>query len=374
MNLLLADNGKHLEFAPLTLLKPVAKLLVGAFIIEDRWKALFPEVQISYETEDYLSKKYPAASFEVRIAANVIPDLNFATFIKSNWGKTIFYEGLEIVRFSSNSERIDYEGNLIVLEKRWDLFKKNAPILENDLAIYQSKTVSEKLPAYVTVIGDESKVYLSKGAKVLPAVLNTNDGPIILDEDAEIMEGSMVRGGLYLGPHAALKMGTKMYGATSIGAYSKVGGEVGNSIVQPYSNKGHDGYIGNALIGEWCNLGADTNSSNLKNNYSPIRTYNYAKAGEEQTQEQFMGLTMGDHSKCGINTMFNTATVIGISSNIYGGDFPQKFIPSFQWGGAEFVPFKFDKAVEVANAMMVRRGKKLEADDLEMLRYLYDKK
>lgn len=375
MNLLLTDNGLHLEFAPLTLLKPVAKLLVGAFIIEDRWKELFPDAQISYETEDYLSKKFPAnPDVEVRIAANVIPNLTFASFLKDNWGKSVSFQGKEIVRFSSATNSIEFVGDLVVLEKRWDLFKKNAQILVNDLAIFQKRGDSEKLPDYVTVIGDENKVFLSKGAKVLPSILNTTDGPIILDEDSEIMEGSMVRGGLYLGQHAALKMGTKLYGATSIGHYSKVGGEVGNSVVQPYSNKGHDGYIGNALIGEWCNLGADTNSSNLKNNYGRIRTYNYALGGEEQTQEQFMGLTMGDHSKCGINTMFNTATVIGISSNIYGGDFPQKFIPSFQWGGAEFVPFKFDKAVEAANAMMVRRGKKLEADDLKMLRFLYDKK
>lgn len=374
MNLLLADNGKHLEFAPLTLLKPVAKLLVGAFVLEDRWKALFPEALFNYETEPYLQKKFPVKDGGIWIAANVIPTLEFAQFMKENEGKSILLNGIPIVKSPNSQEQVTYTGNLVVLEKRWDLFKKNAQIMADDLRIFQSRSTSQVIPDYVTVIGDRNQVYLAKGAKVLPSILNTTDGPIILDEEAEIMEGSLVRGGLYVGQHGALKMGTKLYGATSIGHYSKVGGEIGNSIVQPYSNKGHDGYIGNALIGEWCNLGADTNSSNLKNNYSTIRTYNYAVGGEEETGEQFMGLTMGDHSKCGINTMFNTATVIGISSNIYGGDFPQKFIPSFQWGGAEFVPFKFEKAVEAANAMMVRRGKKLEADDLEMLQYLYDKK
>jgi UDP-N-acetylglucosamine diphosphorylase/glucosamine-1-phosphate N-acetyltransferase len=201
------------------------------------------------------------------------------------------------------------------------------------------------------------------------SILNTSTGPIYIGKDAEIMEGSVVRGPLAMCEHSALKLGTKVYGASTLGPHCKVGGEINNVVMQAYSNKGHEGFLGNSVIGEWCNLGADTNTSNLKNNYGAVSTYSYETKKEEKTNLQFMGLTMGDHSKCGINTMFNTATVVGVSCNIYGGDFPAKFIPSFSWGGsAGLVPFKFDKAVEYANNMMNRRGLALSNEEVEILR------
>jgi UDP-N-acetylglucosamine diphosphorylase/glucosamine-1-phosphate N-acetyltransferase len=183
------------------------------------------------------------------------------------------------------------------------------------------------------------------------------------------MEGSVVRGPLAMCEHSALKLGTKVYGASTLGPHCKVGGEINNVVMQAYSNKGHEGFLGNSVIGEWCNLGADTNTSNLKNNYGAVSTYSYETKKEEKTNVQFMGLTMGDHSKCGINTMFNTATVVGVSCNIYGGDFLSKFIPSFSWGGSTgFVPFKFEKALEYANNMMNRRGLELSEEEIAILK------
>jgi UDP-N-acetylglucosamine diphosphorylase/glucosamine-1-phosphate N-acetyltransferase len=206
--------------------------------------------------------------------------------------------------------------------------------------------ISEKLSKTNTLIGNSSLLFIEPGAKVEASILNTTTGPIYIGKDAEIMEGSVVRGPLAMCEHSALKLGTKVYGASTLGPHCKVGGEINNVVMQAYSNKGHEGFLGNSVIGEWCNLGADTNTSNLKNNYGAVSTYSYETKKEEKTNVQFMGLTMGDHSKCGINTMFNTATVVGVSCNIYGGDFPAKFIPSFSWGGsAGLVPFKFDKAV-----------------------------
>jgi UDP-N-acetylglucosamine diphosphorylase/glucosamine-1-phosphate N-acetyltransferase len=254
------------------------------------------------------------------------------------------------------------------LENRWDLFQKNDLVLKADFELITSGRKSQKLSKSNTVIGSSELIFLEEGALAEASILNTTNGPIYIGKDAEIMEGSIVRGPLGMSEHSALKLGTKIYGATTLGPHCKVGGEVNNSVFQAYSNKGHEGFVGNSLIGEWCNLGADTNTSNLKNNYGNVSTYSYETEKEEKTNVQFMGLTMGDHSKCGINTMFNTATVVGVSCNIYGADFPPKFISSFSWGGsAGFVPFKFEKAVEYANNMMERRGLKLSEEEVEIL-------
>jgi UDP-N-acetylglucosamine diphosphorylase/glucosamine-1-phosphate N-acetyltransferase len=273
------------------------------------------------------------------------------------------------------SEKIQFKGEVpVILENRWDLFQKNDLVLKADFDLITSGRKSQKLSKSNTIIGSSEFIFLEEGAKVEASILNTSNGPIYIGKDAEIMEGSIVRGPLGMCEHSALKLGTKIYGATTLGPHCKVGGEVNNSVFQAYSNKGHEGFVGNSLIGEWCNLGADTNTSNLKNNYGNVSTYSFETEKEEKTNVQFMGLTMGDHSKCGINTMFNTATVVGVSCNIYGADFPPKLIPSFSWGGsAGFVPFKFEKAVEYANNMMERRGLKLSEEEMEILNELKTK-
>jgi UDP-N-acetylglucosamine diphosphorylase/glucosamine-1-phosphate N-acetyltransferase len=213
-----------------------------------------------------------------------------------------------------------------------------------------------------TVFGD--RIFLEEGARVKASILNATSGPIYLAQNAEVMEGSIVRGGLALGAHSALKLGTKVYGATTLGPYCKVGGEINNSVILGYSNKGHDGFLGNSAIGEWCNLGADTNNSNLKNNYDEVKAWSYVDGRFSKTGQQFCGLIMGDHSKSGINTMFNTGTVVGVSANVYGAGFPRNFIPSFTWGGPQgTTEYMIKKALDTANRMMQRRG--LQVDDVE---------
>jgi UDP-N-acetylglucosamine diphosphorylase/glucosamine-1-phosphate N-acetyltransferase len=273
-------------------------------------------------------------------------------------------------RKGTGAIKVTYTGEMpLVISERWHLFQKNEQALKSDFSLLTAGRSSQVLSRTNTVIGDASQIFLEEGAVVEAAILNTTSGPIYIGKDAEIMEGSIVRGPLAMCEHSALKLGTKVYGASTLGPHCKVGGEINNVVMQAYSNKGHEGFLGNSVIGEWCNLGADTNTSNLKNNYGAVSTYSYETKKEEKTNVQFMGLTMGDHSKCGINTMFNTATVVGVSCNIYGGDFPAKFIPSFSWGGsAGLVPFKFDKAVEYANNMMNRRGLALSNEEVEILR------
>ena len=373
MRINFVDTDCHLEFAPLSLLKPVSKLWMGCFTFEGRWKFFLENATFGYETVDYLQKVFLAHTTpDLRLAANLIADKELVEFLKQMPEGNLFYQSKWIAQKGNSQTAQEYSKPLEFIEKRWELFTKNAPILKSD---FQTLTVNRKSASISStnqIIGDTNLVFFEEGARAEAAILNTNDGPIYVSKNAEIMEGSLIRGGLFLGEGAALKMGAKLYGANTIAPFSKVGGELGNSVIQSYSNKGHDGYLGNALIGEWCNLGADTNSSNLKNNYGFVRTYSYATKSMVDTGEQFMGLCMGDHSKCGINTMFNTATVVGICANIYGGDFPDKFIPSFAWGGQQWEKFQFVKAIEAANNMMIRRSKSLTEEDIAIWHYLYD--
>jgi UDP-N-acetylglucosamine diphosphorylase/glucosamine-1-phosphate N-acetyltransferase len=223
------------------------------------------------------------------------------------------------------------------------------------------------------VIGPSDQLYVHPSATVYATTFNTNDGPIFIDADAEIMEGSHIRGPFYLGQHATLKLGTKIYGATTIGPQCKVGGEISNSIFWGYSNKAHDGFVGNSIIGEWCNLGADTNTSNLKNNYSNVKIWSYAQNGLADTGLTFCGLIMGDHSKCGINTMFNTGTVVGVGANIFGGDFPPKHVPSFSWGGpGGWEVYDLAKASATIEKVMARRSLTLTPATQNLLQYIFD--
>lgn len=370
MQINLDDNGLHMRFAPLTLTRPVGNLRMGIFTNDERWKAFLPEAEIGFTTEKYLSKKFSSVENGIRVNASVIPNEELVAAIMHLDNNTALYlNELLLAENGLATSKIQFKGEVpVILENRWDLFQKNDLVLKADFELITTGRKSQKLSKSNTVIGSSELIFLEEGAKLEASILNTSSGPIYIGKDAEIMEGSIVRGPLAMCEHSALKLGTKIYGATTLGPHCKVGGEVNNSVFQAYSNKGHEGFVGNSLIGEWCNLGADTNTSNLKNNYGNVSTYSYETGKEEKTNVQFMGLTMGDHSKCGINTMFNTATVVGVSCNIYGADFPPKFIPSFSWGGsAGFVPFKFEKAIEYANNMMERRGLKLSEEEVEIL-------
>lgn len=375
MKILLHDNELHLRFAPLTLTRPVGNLRMGIWTNDERWQFLLPEAEIVFGTEAYLQQKFPSAEkADIIINAAVIPTKKLAeAVVNLPEGTTLTAHGTWLARKGAgagNTQEFD-AAELVILANRWDLYQQNGKVLKADFEMLTAGRASAVLSDSNTVIGDQNLIFLEAGASVEACILNTKEGPIYIGKNAEIMEGSMVRGPFALCEDAAVKMGTKIYGSTTVGPQCRVGGEISNVIFQAFSNKGHDGFIGNSLIGEWCNLGADSNSSNLKNNYGNVKAYSYETQQMESTGVQFMGVAMGDHSKCGINTMFNTATTIGVSANIYGGNFPDKYIPSFTWGGAEgTVPFELPKAVAVAQAMMGRRNVAFTEGDAAIFQFL----
>jgi UDP-N-acetylglucosamine diphosphorylase/glucosamine-1-phosphate N-acetyltransferase len=375
------DTDLHLKFAPLSLTKPISELHMGILTNTDRWlKLLGTNQACQFATQAHLHAKFPAFSEEessLHINAAVIPSKGLADEVlrlqeneelrsSGEWvaRKGVFKNGMEVIEAQSLPT--------LVLKNIWHLFQFNDKVLTFDFELITKERTSAPIAESNTIIGNKNRIFLEPGAKVEASVLNTNSGPIYIGKNAEIMEGSLVRGGLALLADACLKMGTKIYGASTVGPHCKVGGEISNVIFQAYSNKGHDGFLGNSLIGEWCNLGADTNSSNLKNNYSSVRVYSYATKQFEQTNLQFLGLIMGDHSKSGINTMFNTASVVGVSANVFGAEFPPKYIPSFAWGGSTPMVFEFEKACEAAENMMKRRNIQFTQADKTILKYLFE--
>lgn len=379
MNIVLHDYNQHLLFAPLTLTRPVGKLRMGMWTNDERWQYYFPEATISFSTEGYLVEKFPIQRSEDTLWVNaaVVPTEKLVQQINVlRAGEALFNEGTFFV-YRGNAFQLDTASKIqinegIVLSHRWDLYLKNAEVIKADFEAYTKGKRSEKLSLSNRLIGDSSQLFIEKGARIEGAILNVEHGPIYIGKEAEIMEGVLVRGSLAMAEHSVLKMGAKIYGGTSIGNACKVGGEVSNSIFQAYSNKGHDGFIGNALIGAWCNLGADTNCSNLKNNYGNVKTYDYSEEELVPTNQQFMGVTMGDFSKTAINTMLNTATVIGVAVNVFTAEFPAKFVPSFVWGGdSHAARYDLTKLFEDANQMMVRRGKELTIEEKAILKYLY---
>ena len=375
MKLLLADNGLHLRFAPLTITRPLGNLRIGILTNDERWEELCPEAEIFFETEEYLQTKFPGTStYTWRINAAVIPTEELvAIAYQLSEGDVLMIGETWILEVGQNpTNKINYVGEtLVILENRWDIFQRNGEVLPADFSFLTEDRTSCEISKTNTIIGDINQLFVEEGVKIEGCILNTTTGPIYLGENSEVMEGSIIRGPFALGEEACVKLATKIYGPTTIGPHCRVGGEVNNVVFQAYSNKGHDGFLGNAVLGEWCNLGADTNSSNLKNNYSTVKAYSYETDKLENTDITFMGLIMGDHSKSGINTMFNTATVVGVSANIYGAGFPDKNIKSFTWGGAEgVVPFDLDKAIQVAEAMMERRHVTFTEGDRSIFEYL----
>jgi UDP-N-acetylglucosamine diphosphorylase/glucosamine-1-phosphate N-acetyltransferase len=350
---------------------------MGILTNDERWQKLVPESEIYFSTEKYLTTKFKTtekADLIVNAAVITTEELVLESMNLKDGDLLIQGNHWLVKKGNDALNKIEFKGDLVILENRWDIYQHNGLVLKSDYELITKGRVSQQLSSTNTIIGDETQIFLEDGAQVEASILNVKEGPIYIGKNAEIMEGSVVRGPLALCESAGLKLSTKVYGPTTLGPHCKVGGEVNNVVFQAYSNKGHDGFLGNSVIGEWCNLGADTNSSNLKNNYSKVSAYSYETGKIEKTDVQFMGLIMGDHSKSGINTMFNTATVVGVSANIYGADFPEKVIDSFVWGGAAgFVPFKLEKAIEVAKAMMSRRHVEFTAGDLEIFTHLSDK-
>ncbi len=373
MKIILDDQGQTLHFAPLTLTRPIGDLRCGMFTNTERWEYFDESIEVYFRSMEHLQTKFPDENGDLIVNAAWIPSESMmAAAVALTDDTTLCWKEIILAVKGNGSNKIQWKGEApIVLLNRWELFSKNDKAIAQDFAWFTEGRESQPLSESNRLIGDVAQLFIEEGASIEGAILNVKDGPIYIGCNAEVMEGALIRGALALMDNAVVKMGAKLYGANTIGPHCKVGGEIGNSVFYAFSNKGHDGYVGNSLIGEWCNLGADTNTSNLKNNYGKVDTFSYVSRRMEKTNQQFMGLTMGDHAKCGINTMFNTATVIGVSCNIYGSDFPAKFIPSFSWGSAvEMMPFRFDKAIIYANNMMERRALKLTQEEIEIMEYI----
>lgn len=383
MNYILFDGPYRDNLLPFTYTKPVADLRVGILTIREKWE-LFLKTTTTTVTEDYLSEKYPMVELEynVMINASVIPSKDLVEQIKSlKHNQAIFYNEELIAFFSlSNDETIDFELfdkiNLnvepIVIKNTWDIFSKNGIALQRDYEKITEGRKSLPIPDSVNVVNPE-QIFIEEGTTLNFVTINASKGPVYIGKNSEIMEGSIIRGPLALCEGAILKLGTKIYGPTTVGPFSKVGGEVNNSVISGYSNKGHDGFLGNSVIGEWCNLGADTNTSNLKNNYAEVRLWDYESERFASTGLQFCGLMMGDHSKCAINTMFNTGTVVGVCANIFGSGFPRNFVPSFSWGGSQgFTTYLTSKAFEVAKIVMSRRNLEFTEQDEYILTTIFN--
>jgi UDP-N-acetylglucosamine diphosphorylase/glucosamine-1-phosphate N-acetyltransferase len=384
MNVILFDQEQSWKnLLPLTYTRPISEIRIGILTIKEKWDLELNTV-CSYLTKSYLNHKFPLKeeTNSLFINGGLCPNAELLIEIKKLKPQQVLLKNNLILALVGASkdlnaihaiEKIEFSGEVLLVKNVWDIFQKNGDALKLDFELLTKNKKSQALSNSVTVIGDKNLVFLEEGAKAEACILNTTAGPIYLAKDAEIMEGSVVRGPFSLGEHSALKLSTKIYGPTTIGPHCKVGGEVNNSVIFGYTNKAHDGFLGNSVIAEWCNLGADTNNSNLKNNYGNVKLFNYAQSKMVDSGLQFCGLIMGDHSKSGINTMFNTGTVVGVAANIFGGGFPDTHIPSFRWGGSEgFEIYRLEKLFETAEKVFERRSLKFNTTEKEILTSVFN--
>lgn len=386
MNYVLFDDNTRNHLLPLTFTKPVADLRIGIMTIREKWEKLL-KAQTSTLTEGYLSKKYPVVTSKgtVLINGSILPTTELVKKIKRLEENESLVDDDVVIAQHINTENLDtsveqdnekikpikLRDKYIKINYSWDIFSKNGQAIEDDFPLATRGRSSQRPNSTNTVIG-RRKLFIDKTAKVNGAVLNTSTGPIFIGKDAEVMEGAVIRGPFALCEGGVVKMGAKIYGPTTIGPHSKVGGELNNVVIQAFSNKAHDGFIGNSVIGEWCNIGADTNSSNLRNTYDQVKVWNYPSQSFVPSGLQFCGLIMGDHSKCAINTMFNTGTVVGVNANVFGAGFQRNFIASFSWGGTGgFSHYDIDKALEVARLVYERRKIEFTQEDEDILRHIH---
>ncbi|RAK19785.1 UDP-N-acetylglucosamine diphosphorylase/glucosamine-1-phosphate N-acetyltransferase [Flavobacterium aquaticum] len=383
MNYILFDGTVRNALLPFTFTRPVADIRIGILTIREKWEKYLGYTTTTL-TEEYLMEKYPMVEMEqnIMINASFLPNPILIDMVQNLNPKEAILFGEEIIAFHTNDtqedidfdeyELIEYEGEVLRVENTWDIFAKNDAAIREDFELLTEDRFSQPIPKSVNVIAPEN-IFIEEGAKLEFVTLNASTGPIYIGKNAEIMEGSVIRGPFALCEEAQVKLATKVYGATTVGPHCRIGGEVNNSVLFGYSNKGHDGFLGNSVLGEWCNIGADSNNSNLKNNYEEVRLWSYETEGFARTGLQFCGLMMGDHSKCGINTMFNTGTVVGVSTNIFGSGFPRNFVPSFSWGGASgFTTYITKKAFETAKIVMSRRHVEFTEEDAKILEHVFE--
>lgn len=379
MNYILFDDARRDELLPLTFLRPVADIRVGIVTIREKWEHFLGK-ETSTLTEQYLSKKYPLRKEENNILINgsLIPSPELVKQISSLKPNQALVKDDCILAMYLTSDEIDdvggaaceevpYDDEITCVRNLWDIFTLNVEIIKLDYSWLTEGRKSQPFSESSRITG-KGDIFIEEGARIDGAMINASAGPVYIGKNSQIMEGSVIRGPFAMCEHAVVKMGSRIYGGTTFGPWVKVGGEVSNSVIFGYSNKAHDGFLGNSVIAEWCNLGADTNISNLKNNYSDVRLWNYHEQSFISTGLQFCGMIMGDYSKTGISTMINTGTVIGVNVNIYGSGFQRNFIPSFTWGSTTgFKRFDLDLAFQMAERMFKRRNREFTETDRELL-------
>ncbi|KNB63221.1 GlmU family protein [Chryseobacterium sp. Hurlbut01] len=383
MQLVFSDAQYWEDFLPLSFTRPVAEMRCGILTFSERWQKILDNTEISYFTENYLHAKFknPEDVESLFLVTNFLPTEKVIQQIKDlNLGEALVYEDeliaarINMKGFSLNQieKMTDIKEELIFFKKPTDLFTYNDKAIDFDFELLTKDKISQELSSTNGFLGDKKDLFIEEGAQIEFSTVNTKTGKIYIGKNAEVMEGCNLRGPIALCEESKFNLGAKIYGATTVGPHSKVGGEVNNIIIFGYSNKGHDGFVGNSVIGEWCNLGADTNSSNLKNNYANVKLWNYRTKHFEDTGLQFAGLIMGDHSKTAINTQLNTGTVIGVASNVFREGFPPNLIENFSWGGfKDDEKFKLDKAYEVAEKVMARRKMPLTDEDKAILKHIF---
>ncbi|MBS9523711.1 GlmU family protein [Litoribacter alkaliphilus] len=370
---------------PFTFTRPIADIRVGILTIAEKWEKHL-NATTGFITQDYLQDKFNHNDKPALIINGILcPNPNLIEAIKglgpnqALWKEQTLLATHEVnpmdfqLEAAKNKDRVEYDGEFTAIHKPWHIFQYNGSEIRNDFEIVTKGKISADINDPHTKTYEADNIFIEEGANIKAAILNAEDGPIYIGRNAVVQEGSIIKGPFALCEHATVNMGAKMRGDTTIGPYSKVGGEVSNSVIFGFSNKGHDGFMGNSVLGEWVNLGADTNTSNLKNNYATVKLWDYTRGGFSNTGQQFCGLMMADHSKCGINTMFNTGTVVGVGANIFGDGFPRNFIPSFSWGGAAgFTTFQFRKFEEVATKVMERRKLEFDATEKAILQKVFE--
>lgn len=379
MNVVLFDDpAVRTNLLPFTFTRPVGEIRIGILTIAQKWEHDLRQ-PVSLKTESYLQVKYSFAHEpdSLFIEASICPDKTLANAVMNlQPGEGLQHNNVIVAYRGSSPESVtfkNYNEALVRIDQPWKIFQFNAAELRKDFLRITSGRTSHPVQDNHTKVYNPQNIFLEEGVHLRAAILNAEDGPIYLGRNAVVQEGAIIKGPFSLGEGSHVNMGAKIRGDTTVGPYCKVGGEISNSVFFGFSNKAHDGFLGNSVIGEWCNLGADTNTSNLKNNYEPVKLWSYGKGGFVNTGLQFCGLMMGDHSKCGINTMFNTGTVVGVSANIFGDGFPRNFIPSFSWGGASgFTTYQLNKALETAERVMARRNRKLEEADRHILSHVFE--
>lgn len=370
------SQGAWQKMLPLTYTRPVADLRVGILKIHEKWERRLGANSISFGSQEYLSTRFnlETSTEAIHISANLLPDQALVSAIKKlDKGQSLLKEG-ELLAFHSeqSGQQIEFEEEISLANHPWDLFRLNKQEIEKDFDLITIGRESQPITdPHTKIYGD--RIFLEEGATTKAAILNSEIGAIYLGKNSSVEEGAIIKGSFAMGEGSIVNMGAKLRGDTSIGPFCKIGGEVSNSVIHGYSNKGHDGFLGNSVLGEWCNLGADTNTSNMKNNYTHVKMWDFESGRFKDTGLQFCGLVMGDHSKCGINTMFNTGTTVGVSANIFGDGFPRNIIPSFAWGGASgFSTYKTKQACDTAESAMKRRNRSLSEAEQMILQHIFE--